>query len=397
MTESRVPLPVYALAFAVFAQGTSEMMLSGLLPGIATDMRVSVSAAGLLASGFAAGMAVGAPLLTVATLRWPTRRALLAFMTIFVFVHILGAMATGYSTLMTSRILGAIAYAGFWVMAMVATVRLVSADIKGRSLAVVSSGLVVATIIGVPLSTVVSDAFSWRTAMLGVAGVTSLAAVGVTVFLPSGHTTTAKRTDLRRELAVFNNPRLWLNYLAGALSVAQGTATATYLGALLIGAASLRSSWVPIALMVAGCGALLGLIAGGRSADRHPSATLIVGFAGATTASTLLVLGASRPIPAIICAVALQFFGWSLNPAVNVRVFTFAAAAPSLAGAANITSFNIGIMIGPGLSGLLINLDGLPAVGWASAGFAAAGLIASVCSNLVGNKDTSREYQPAAA
>ncbi|QXJ19913.1 MFS transporter [Actinomadura graeca] len=393
MTGPRVPLPVYVLAFAVFAQGTSELMLSGLLPGVAADLRVSVAAAGLLASGFAAGMAVGAPLLTAATLRWPYRRALLAFLSAFVLAHLFCAAAPGYGALMAGRVLGAVAYAGFWVSAMVAAVRVVPAEIKGRALAVVSSGLAVATIVGVPLSTVVGDAFSWRTAMLAVAGATALAAVGIVVFLPEGRGTGAERPDLRRELAVFTDPRLWLTYLAAALSAAQGTAIATYLGALLIGAADLRPGRVPVALVIAGVGALLGLAAGGRFADRWPFATLLAGFSGAAAASVLLVLGAGRPVTAVLCATALQFFGWSLNPAVNVRVFTYAAAAPSLAGAANITGFNIGIMAGPALGGLLIALGGLPAVGWASAGFALAGLAAAGGSYLL----RGEEAEPAQA
>jgi DHA1 family chloramphenicol resistance protein-like MFS transporter len=372
-------------------------MLSGLLPSVAADLRVSLPAAGLLASAFAAGMAVGAPVLTVATLRWPHRRALLAFLAVFVLTHLAGAEASSYGCLVATRVLGAIAYAGFWVVAMVTTVRLVSAEIKGRALAVVSSGLVIATIVGVPLSTVLGDALSWRIAMMGVAGAAAVAGIGIAIYIPDGHDANAAQPDIRREISALNNPRLWLTYLAGALSAAQGTATATYIGALLIGVSKMRPSGVPIALMAVGIGALLGLIAGGRVADRRPFATLVAGFAGAAAASVLLVVGAGQPVLAVLFATAMQSFGWALNPAVNVRVFTFAAAAPSLAGAANIFSFNIGIMIGPALSGVLIGYYGLPAIGLASAGFALAGLIVTGCSYMVRSMDSSTKFVGAAA
>ncbi|MFD2352503.1 MFS transporter [Nonomuraea ferruginea] len=85
-----VPLAVYILGVAIFAQGTSELMLAGLLPEMAADLGVSVPEAGLLISGFALGMLVGAPVLAVLTLRWPRRDALLAFMAVFAVTHVVG-------------------------------------------------------------------------------------------------------------------------------------------------------------------------------------------------------------------------------------------------------------------------------------------------------------------
>src|ERR1700754_3322829 len=81
--RSRMPLAVYVLGLSVFALGTSEFMLSGLLPPIARDMDVSIPTAGLLISAFAIGMVIGAPLLAVATLRLPRRATLVSLLTVF--------------------------------------------------------------------------------------------------------------------------------------------------------------------------------------------------------------------------------------------------------------------------------------------------------------------------
>jgi DHA1 family chloramphenicol resistance protein-like MFS transporter len=381
MSSKRIPLSVYMLACAIFAQGTSELMLSGLLAPIASDMGVSLSDAGLLASGFAVGMAIGAPLLTVATLRWPRRQAMFAFLAAFVVAHIAAALAPNYEVLMATRFLGAMAYAGFWVMATVTVVRLVPQDVKGKALAIVAGGLTIATVIGVPIGTALGQHFGWRATVWAVAALTALSAIGILATIPGGHQRDEARPELRKEFSVLANPRLWLTYAATAMSSGQSVATLTYLGALLVGVSSMPEGWVPLALVASGVGALLGLVAGGRFADDRPFATLAVGFSGSAVSALLLLLWAEQPVAAVTLAAVLQFFAFATNPAVNVRVFTLAADAPHLAGAANITGFNVGIIVGPALSAMLINSRfGLSAVALASAGLAIVGLACTVWS-----------------
>src|SRR5690349_16288595 len=138
-----MPLAVYVLGLAIFAQGTSELMLAGLLPGMAADLGVSVPQAGLLISAFAAGMLVGAPLLAVLTLRWPRRTALLTFLAIFAITHVAGALAPGYGTLLVTRAVGAFVYAGFWAVASITAVGLVAETARGKAMSVVAGGLTV--------------------------------------------------------------------------------------------------------------------------------------------------------------------------------------------------------------------------------------------------------------
>ncbi len=109
-----MPFVLYLLGLAVFAQGTSEFMLSGLLPDIARDLNVSLSTAGALTSAFAVGMVIGAPLLALLSLRWPRRRALLAFLVTFLLVHVLGAVTPGYGVLLATRVVAALPTPGSW-------------------------------------------------------------------------------------------------------------------------------------------------------------------------------------------------------------------------------------------------------------------------------------------
>lgn len=121
-----MPFAVYVLGLAVFAQGTSEFMLSGLLSGIADDLHVSLGAAGLLTSAFAVGMVVGAPLAALVGRTWPRRRALLFFLGAFITAHVVGALTSSYGVLLATRVAGALANAGFWAVALVTALALVS-------------------------------------------------------------------------------------------------------------------------------------------------------------------------------------------------------------------------------------------------------------------------------
>jgi DHA1 family chloramphenicol resistance protein-like MFS transporter len=293
-------------------------------------------------------------------------------------------------------------YAGFWVMATVTVVRLVPQDMKGKALAIVAGGLTIATVIGVPIGTALGQHFGWRATVWAVAAVTALSAIGILATIPSGHQQDWARPELRREFSVLANLRLWLTCVATAMSSGQSVATLTYLGALLVGVSSVPEGWVPLALVVSGVGSLLGLVAGGRFADDRPFTTLAVGFSGSAVSALLLLIWAGQPVAAVMLAAVLHSFAFATNPAVNVRVFTLAAAAPNLAGAANITGFNVGIIVGPALSGMLIDtVAGLSAVALASAGLAIVGFACTVWSYSLRHKRSSRspirQSEPATA
>ncbi|MFF1595540.1 MFS transporter, partial [Streptomyces sp. NPDC058286] len=140
-----MPFPLYLLAMAVFAMGTSEFMLAGLLPGIASDFDVTVGTAGVLTSAFAIGMMVGAPLVAALARNWPRRSTLLGFVLTFAAAHAVGAITTSFPVLVATRVVAALANAGFIAVALTAAATLVPADKKGRALAVLLSGTTVAT------------------------------------------------------------------------------------------------------------------------------------------------------------------------------------------------------------------------------------------------------------
>ncbi|MEQ4719905.1 Cmx/CmrA family chloramphenicol efflux MFS transporter [Nonomuraea sp. B19D2] len=362
-----MPLAVYILGLAIFAQGTSELMLAGLLPEMAADLHVSVPEAGLLISAFAMGMLVGAPVLAVATLRWPRRTALLTFMAVFVLSHVAGALTSSYGLVFATRVVGAFVYAGFWAVAASTAVGLVPANARGKAMSVLAGGLTVATIIGLSLGTVIGQHLGWRAAFWAVAALSVLAGLGVLATIPGGRPSgTAPSVSV--ELRSMASPRLWLSYGTTALTTGALLASFSYLSVLLVETTGLASNWVPAVLAVYGVGSLIGITIGGRIADARPFPTLYVGVAGLVVTSVALALGASVPVLAIALIFLLGAFGFGTNPALNTRVFSLAKDAPTLAAAVNVSSFNIGITLGPWLGGVAIDAGlGYPSVAWIGA------------------------------
>ncbi|WP_419995216.1 Cmx/CmrA family chloramphenicol efflux MFS transporter [Streptomyces boninensis] len=354
-----MPFPLYLLAMAVFAMGTSEFMLAGLLPDIADDLDVTVGAAGVLTSAFAVGMVVGAPLVAALARRWPRRASLLGFVAAFAAAHALGAVTTSFPVLLGTRIVAALANAGFLAVALTAAAALVPPDKKGRALAVLLSGTTVATVVGVPGGALLGTTLGWRAAFWAVAALCLPAALGVLKGIPAGRAERQEaaggpdlRTEpggpgLRTELAQLTGRRLILVMLLGALVNAATFGSFTFLAPVVTDTAGLGDLWIPVALVIFGAGSLAGVTAAGRLSDRRPGAVIAVGGPLLLIGWPLLALLAERPValfPLVFVQGALSF---ALGSTLIARVLYEAGGAPTMAGSYATAAFNIGAVIGP--------------------------------------------------
>ncbi|MEV6413936.1 Cmx/CmrA family chloramphenicol efflux MFS transporter [Kribbella sp. NPDC051718] len=370
-----MPIAVYILGLAIFAQGTSELMLAGLLPEMATDLGVSIPDAGLLISAFAVGMLIGAPVLAVVTLRWSRRTALLVFLALFALSHVAGALTPNYEFLLVTRVVGAFVYAGFWAVAAVTAVGLVPVTSRARAMSVVTGGLTIATIVGLPAGTIIGQHFGWRAAFWTVAIMSVCAMAGILATIPLGRPDPSQTPRISTELRAMANPRLWLSYATTALVTAAILVVFSYLAPLLTDTAGVHPSAVPAVLALYGVGSLIGITIGGRYSDALPFRTLAVGITGLCAMSAVLGAWAGTPQVAIASIFLLGGFGFAVNPALNARVFSLAGDAPTLATAVNFSSFNVGITIGPWIGGLAIDAGaGYKALGWLAVGLGLAAL-----------------------
>ncbi|MFF3127808.1 Cmx/CmrA family chloramphenicol efflux MFS transporter [Streptomyces sp. NPDC057908] len=367
-----MPIAVYVLGLGIFTQGTSEFMLSGLLPDIAHDLGVSIPDAGLLISAFAIGMVVGAPLLAGATLNWPRRTALAALQSVFIAAHVVGALAPGYGVLFVTRVVSALAYAGFWGVAVAAAVVLVPAEAKAKAVAVVASGLTLATIIGVPAGTLLSQSSGWRTAFWGVAALTLVSLLCSLFAIPGGKVSTDETHTVCAELRAMARPQLWLSYAVTAFAFGAVIVTFSYLATLLTDVTDLSEGWVPALLALFGAGGLIGMAIGGKVAAAYPIRTLVLGAGTLVVASGLLALTAESTAATVVLVFVLGLAGYVTNPVLQSRVFALAPGAPTLVGATNTSAFNVGNALAPALGGMVISAGfGYASVAWVGAALGA--------------------------
>ncbi|RSS45576.1 MFS transporter [Streptomyces sp. WAC08241] len=373
-TSTRMPTAVYILGLSVFALGTSEFMLSGLLPAIAEDMDVSIPRAGLLISAFAIGMVVGAPLLAVATLRLPRKTTLISLITVFGLGQVAGALAPNYGVLFASRVVSALACAGFWAVGAAVAIAMVPVNTRARAMAVMIGGLSIANVLGVPAGAFLGDHLGWRSAFWAVGLASAIALVGVLTRIPR-IPVPETRPRLQRELTIYRDRQVLLSVVVTALAAGGVFCAFSYLAPLLTDVSGLDKGWVSVVLGLFGIGALVGTTIGGRVADAHLFGVMLSGIAASTVFLVALALFASSPVVTVLLAFLLGVSAFYTAPALNARMFNVAGAAPTLAGATTTAAFNLGNTGGPWLGGTVIDAGfGFASTAWAGAAMTAVGL-----------------------
>ena len=366
----RLPHGVYLLAFSLFAMGSAEFLLAGVLPAVAADIGVSLAAAGGLITAFAVGVVLGGPPFAVVSLRWPRRTALVLTQLVFAGGIAAGLVVGSYSALLVTRFVAGLAYAGFFAVAAVTAVGLAAPDRAARASGVVVSGLSLAMVLGGPAGTLVGYRTSWQGGFWLVVALTLAAAAAVAVAMP--RTAAAREPGIRRELETMRQPRLWLVLLATLLSTAAYMITYSYLAELLVRVTGIPEAWIAVVLVLFGLGAYAGLAVGGRIADRRPHAALVAGSTGIAACSVLIAVLAEHAVAVVPLVLLLGVAGFVLNPAVYGRVFRIAADAPTLAGATTVSAFQLGISLVPLMAGLALGAGApVTAVAWIGAGLAA--------------------------
>jgi DHA1 family inner membrane transport protein len=370
--------PVIALAIGAFGIGTTEFAPMGLLPVIADGLHVSIPVAGLLVSGYALGVLVGAPLMTLPTGRLDRKVLLLALMGLFTLGNVISAIAPNYAFLMAARIVTSFCHAGYFGVGSVAAAKLVGEDRKAAAVAAVFSGLTIANIGGVPFAAWVGSHIGWRAAFAGIAGLGVLALVALAVALPKMPSDV--HIDVKREIGVMGRPAVLLALLTTALGSA---AMFTYIAPILQSVTHATPTLVTVALVVYGVGLTVGNWLGGKFADKALKATLIVVLGALTVLLLVFAWTMHWTWPAIATVFAWGVATFALVPPLQSRIMRLAHEAPNLASSLNIGAFNLGNAGGAALGGGVIALGlAYPWVSVAGAAMAAAALVLVVCARM---------------
>ena len=349
-----MPFALYLLALVVFAMGTSEFMLAGLVPDISAYFAVSVGTAGLLTSAFAAGMVIGAPAMAALTRRLPVKATLLGCVIVFALSHVVGALTPDFTVLFITRVIAAVVNAGFLAVALGAATKLVAPDAKGRAVAILLAGTTVATVAGVPAGALLGTALGWQSTFWAIALLCVPAAIGIAAGFTAQADDSPREesfsTSLRVELAQLASPRLLLTMLLAALVNAGTFATLTFLAPIVTDTAGMSQWWVSVALVLFGVGSFIGVTVAGRLSDARPGIVIVGGGSVLVLGWVALALFATNPVALLGLVFAQGVLGFAVGSTLITRVLYAAAGAPTMAGSYATAALNVGAAAGPVLA-----------------------------------------------
>jgi len=372
-----MPASLIVLALSAFAIGTTEFVIMGLLPNVAADLGVSIPSAGWLVTGYALGVAVGAPFMALATAHWPRKRALLALMGIFIVGNLLCALASGYNMLMLARVVTALCHGAFFGIGAVVAASLVPENRRASAVALMFTGLTLANVLGVPLGTALGQAAGWRSTFWAVVAIGVVALIGLWRVLPADRN--QPRADLRRELLALRGLGFWLALSMTVFFAASMFALFTYVAPLLQEVTGVSPRGVTGTLLLIGLGLTLGNFIGGRLADWRLATSLVGIFVALALTSAALRWTGQAFLPAEITLFLWAAAAFAAVPALQINVVTFGKDAPNLVSTLNIGAFNVGNALGAWVGGLVIDHGlGLTAVPLAASGLALLALIATL-------------------
>lgn len=370
--KKAVPPAVYVLAAGVFAMVTSEFTVAGLMPQLAEGLVTGIPQIGYLVTIFAVAMAVGGPLLTFALLKVPPKSALMTIFAIFLVGNVIAALATGYPMMVLARIISGAASQAFFGIAVSMGVQLVDERVRGRAVAVVMNGLMLGTLLGLPLAIFVGGRFGWQTAFWTISAITLGAAVLTLAFVsnpaaPAGGVEPAASAggvepaaSTCSDLAVLREPQFLLALASSTLIIGATFSAFSFFTPILTEVTGFSVNLVPVLLLVYGAATLVGNLVVGRLADKHTISTLLFGTALNALFLTGFALFTGIPSLALAFMLGIGLVGVTMNPAMAVRIQRAGSTAP-LVNTIHGSFITLGVIIGSAVGSALIPLHGLRA------------------------------------
>lgn len=356
------------LATAAFILVTTEFLIVGLLPAMATDLSITISQAGLLVTLFAFTVMLFGPLLTAWVAHIERKRLFVAILLVFAGSNALAALAPNLWVLALARFIPALALPVFWGTASETAAQLAGPERAGRAVSSVYLGISAAMLFGIPLGTLAAQAVGWRGAFWVLAALSLLIAVLLQFGMPALRS--PQRLRLGEQLRILRDPLFLANVALSVLVFTAMFTAYTYLADTLENAAGVPKAQVGWWLMGFGAVGLIGNWLGGRWADTRPLAVTAL-------FSVVLALGMAWSMAAagqrLWLCVALAVWGvanTALYPICQIRVMKAASHAKALAGTLNVSAANAGIGLGAMVGALAIPAWGTRSVGYVAAAIA---------------------------
>lgn len=352
--SSRINLPLLALAIGAFAIGTTEFSPMGLLPNIANDLGVSIPSAGMLITGYALGVMLGAPIMTLWFGGFARRNALILLMAIFTIGNLIATFAPNYMSLMGARLITSLNHGAFFGIGSVVAASVVPANKQASAVATMFMGLTIANIGGVPLATWVGQNIGWRMSFLAISALGVVTMLSLWKALPAG--SVGQKPNVKMELKVLTRLPVVLALLTTVFGASAMFTLYTYIAPSLVEFSHASPTFITMMLVLIGIGFSIGNHFGGKFADISVDKTLIGFLALLITLMLIFPILAQSQLGAAIGLVIWGAAAFAIVPPLQMRVMSVAHEASGLASSVNIGAFNLGNAVGAAAGGAVLSL-----------------------------------------
>lgn len=382
-----MPLALWALALSAFGIGTTEFVIAGLLPQVASDFSISIPKAANLATVYALGVFVGAPLLVILGARIPRKGMLMFLMSLFVIGNFVTATASDFNVALLGRLVTSLTHGAFFGIGAILAADLVAPNKRVQAISFMFSGLTVANLLGVPVGTWLSQVMTWRDTFYAITVIGVLGFIGVMMMVPKipNH----ERPNVKKEFAAFANARVLLAMGITVFGPAAFFTSITYIAPMMIEIAKFDPSSVTWLMVVFGLGLFLGNILGGRYADKALMPLLYLTLGAQAIVLLIFSFTAHNKIMSVACILLMAGFGFATVSPIQKLVLdkARAAGAPTLASSVNIGLFNLGNAIGAWVGGFVIAAGfGYASPNWAGALLSLVALVLALASGALDKK-----------
>ncbi|MFI6528348.1 MFS transporter [Streptomyces uncialis] len=372
------------LLLTTFVIGTDDFVIAGVLPEIAADLHVGEAAAGQLVTVFSLTYALTAPPLAVATARLPRKPLIVGGLAVFAAANAVTAFAPDHTSLILLRIVTALIAATITPAVFAVAARAAAPERVGRAIGTVAAGLTVALFVGVPLGTLLSSAFGWRSTFVAVALFSTAVAVASWRLLPV--LPGAPAIGVRRQLRILSRPAVLLCVTGTVLGASSGLMTYTYIAPLTRDITGSGGAVLALLISVIGVSGAAGTFLGGRLTDRWGAdRALLATFGGLVAATAALaatgVLTDEAPVRLLAAVLAVWgFAAWGFNPPMNTRALQLARDAEAEAVALNTSGLYAGIAVAAAVGGWAVSAHGGTGVAVTATGIGLLAALVIACS-----------------
>ena len=367
-----------SLAISAFAIGSTEFISVGIMPLLTKTFGISLAQGGLTVSIYATGIMFGAPILALLTNRWDRKKLLIGIMISFIIGNTLAAIAPSFAILLVGRVIAALSHGIFMTIASLIAADVVAPNKRASAIAVMFTGLTVATITGVPIGTFIGNTFGWRLSFfflvaLGLVGlITNIILVPNELPLP-------KPTSVKGIWRILKQPQLLLILLITALGYGATFPVYTYLTTILNKNMNWSQNAIVVILIFYGVAVAVGNTLGGKWANKRPLPALLKMFVGLGFALVVMRFFINLHFLGLLAVMLLGLFAFMNVPGLQLYIVqlaeTYTPNEVPLASALNISAFNVGITLGSTIGGQAVAHSKLVNTPWLGVAMLVVGIL----------------------